>query len=233
MLLSSKGIVIQSFKYGESSLISKVFSEEKGLVTLISSRSKNKKSRQANFFQPLSAIHFVCYHSKKSDIYRTKELSYNQEIPQPSESIALNAIRFFLAEFLSKTIKEEEQNITLYTFLEKKLVELNSAFDVKGYFHIIVLIELLEVLGMQPLLNEKEIYFDFEEGCSTNIKPLHANYCDKNGLDLLLIAQKDGSLLKKNSRSSLLNLLLDYYNVQLGGGLESLKSKAVLEAVFN
>lgn len=233
MLLSSKGIVLQSFKYGENSLISKVFSEEKGLVTLISNRSKGKKNRQANFFQPLSAIHFVCYLSKSSDIKRTKELSYNNLIPPPTDDVALSAIRFFLAEFLSRVIKEEEQNIVLYSFLEMKLSELNSNSDIVPHFHIKVLIELLEILGIQPLLNEKETYFDFEEGSSTSTKPLHPNFCDKADLDALLIAQKDCSLLNKNNRSSLLNILIDYYNIQLGGGFENIKSKAILEVVFN
>ncbi|MBL4707574.1 MAG: DNA repair protein RecO [Flavobacteriales bacterium] len=233
MLLSSKGIVLQSFKYGESSLISKVFSEEKGLITLISNRSKNKKNRQANFFQPLSAICFVCYLSNKSDIHRIKELSYNQQIPQYSENVALSAIRFFLAEFLSKVIKEEEQNIILFSFLETKLSELNSIDEITGHFHIKVLIELLEILGIQPLLKEGDKYFDFEEGSSSNSKPLHPNFCDKTDLDLLLYAQKDYSLLNKNNKASLLNILIDFYNIQLGGGFENLKSKSVLEIVFN
>jgi DNA repair protein RecO (recombination protein O) len=233
MLLSSNGIVLQSFKYGENSLISKVISEEKGLLTMISNRSKSKKNKQANFFQPLSAIQFVCYTSNRSTIHRIKELSFNNCIPQPSENIALNAIRFFLAEFLCQVIKEEEQNTTLYSFLEKKLIELNSELDHISHSHIRFLIELLNILGIQPLLDDSHLFLDFEEGSTTNRKPSHPHFCDQNELALLLTAQKNCALLSKTNRSVLLNILISYYNVQLGGGFENLKSKAVLEVVFN
>ena len=120
MLLQSKGIVLQSFKYGENSLISRVLSEEKGLISLLSNKTKSKKNKQGNFFQPLSAIEFVCYLSSKSNIHRVKELTYNNSIASSPENVSTNAIRFFLAEVLSKVIKEEEQNFSLYQYVAEK-----------------------------------------------------------------------------------------------------------------
>ena len=160
MLLHSKGIVLQSFKFGENSLISKVISEEKGLISLMSNKTKGKKNKQGNFFEPLSAIQFVCYISSKSNIHRVKELTYNNQIAPSPENISVNAIRFFLAEFLSKVIKEEEQNFDLYQYIEQKLHILNLGASVSPTFHISFLIELMDILGIQPFIKKEDNYFD-------------------------------------------------------------------------
>lgn len=231
MLTTSKGIVLQSIKYGENSLISHVLSEEKGLISLISSNRKSKKNKQGNFFQPLSAIQFVYYVSSKSNIHRVKELSYNNKIALPSDDISINAIRFFVAEFLSKVIKEEEQNFSLYHYIEAKVQELNSQKSAPPYFHISFLIELMDILGIQPNLEEGALYFDLEEGECCAQKPTHPNFYDQKEIELYTIGELNPWQLKKTERNKLLNMVLNYYSVQLGG-LPNIKSKAVLEVIF-
>ncbi len=231
MLLESNAVVLQSIKYGENSLISKVLSEERGLISLLSNKTKSKKNKQGNFFQPLSAIQFVCYLSSKSNIHRVKELTYNHEIPLSPESITVNAMRFFLAEFLSKVIKEEEQNINLYRFVESKLKDLNSRPSVIPTFHISFLIGLMKILGIQPFIEQKDNYFDMEEGEGCSVKPTHTNFYEKNEIFLYKKAETAPEALSKTDRNKLLNMLLNYYYIQLGG-FTNIKSKAVLEVVF-
>lgn len=231
MLLKTNGVVLQSIKYGENSLISKVLSKEKGIITLLSNKTKSKKNKQGNFFQPLSAIQFVCYLSSKSNIHRVKELAYNNEIPLSPESITVNAIRFFLAEFLSNVIKEEEQNVNLYLFVEDKLKDLNSTPSVMPTFHVSFLIDLMEILGIQPFIELKDSYFDMEEGEGSSNKPAHPNFYEKSEIELYKKAEIAPETLSKTDRNKLLNMLLNYYDIQLGG-MTNIKSKAVLEVVF-
>ena len=231
MLLHSKGIVLQSFQFGENSLISKVLSEEKGLISLLSNKTKGKKNKQGNFFQPLSAIQFVCYLSSKSNIHRVKELTYNNEVAPSPESISVNAVRFFLAEFLSKVIKEEEQNFSLYQYIQEKLHLLNSGKSVSPSFHISFLIELMDILGIQPFITEQHNYFDMEEGEGCAARPSHPNFLTKEDIDLYIKGERTHEKLSKLERGKLLNMIINYYNIQLGG-LTNIKSKAVLEVVF-
>ncbi|MDB4061373.1 DNA repair protein RecO [Vicingaceae bacterium] len=231
MLLQSKGVVLQSFKYGENSLISRVLSEEKGLISLLSNKTKRKKNKQGNFFQPLSAIEFVCYLSSKSNIHRVKELTYNNSIGSSPDNVSVNAIRFFLAEVLSKVIKEEEQNFHLYKYVEEKLRHLNTESAPSSSFHITFLMGLMDMLGIQPLITHEHTYFDLEqgEGCAT--KPNHPNFFTQDEVQLYKTGQDTPEKLLKIERSRLLNIIINYYNTQLGG-LANLKSKAVLEVVF-
>jgi DNA repair protein RecO (recombination protein O) len=158
MLLTSRGIVLQSFKYGENSLISKVVSRDRGVITLLSNKTKAKKNKQGNFFEPLSAIQFVCYISNKSDFHRVKEITYNNSIPLAPDSVTVHAVRFFLAEFLSKVIREQEQNFTLFDFIESRLSEMNTSPEIPSFFHIKFITELMNILGIQPYLNETDVY---------------------------------------------------------------------------
>jgi DNA repair protein RecO (recombination protein O) len=230
MLLHSKGVVLQSFKFGENSLISRVISEERGLISLLSNKTKGKKNKQGNFFQPLSAIQFVCYLSSKSNLHRVKEITYNNAVTLSPESVPVNAIRFFLAEFLSKVIKEEEQNVNLYQFVEQKLQKLNSN-PTTSTFHIAFLIELMDILGIQPLITPTDKYYDLEEGEPSVQKPNHPNFFNSSELQLYRKGTETPEGLTKLERSNLLNMLITYYNVQIGG-ITNIKSKAVLEVVF-
>ena len=232
MLLSSKAIVLHSLKYGDSSIISKVLSQEKGLLSIISNRSKSRKNNQVKLLQPLNIIQLVCYYSPKTSIHRLKELNIVNSAFLYKEDIATNAIRFFLAEFLSKVIKEEEQNLLLYQFIENKIGMLCSNNLNVSLFHITFLVELFDHMGIRPLLKPNDLYFDLEEGSSCMNRPTHPFYCEKTIFDRLMSINPDESL-KRAERSLLLNMLIQYYHVQIGGGLDQLKSKAVLEVVFD
>ena len=56
MLVNTEGIVFNSIKYGESSQISKVYTKEFGLLSIISSSSSKSKQKNRMYFQALSAI---------------------------------------------------------------------------------------------------------------------------------------------------------------------------------
>lgn len=233
MLLSSNGIVLNSLNYGDNSLISKVFSKDQGLITVISNKKKGKRKGQSNYFQPLNAIQFVCYWTPKKEIHRIKDISFNTSINTPKESVSANAIRFFLAEFLCKIIKEQEQNLSLYQFFESRINLLNKEGGDLSSFHLSFLLDLLFLFGIQPDIDPSDSYFDLNEGHSVSVRPIHADYYEANDLGLLKKAFDKKVNFSKKERQRLLNLIINYYNIQLGGGLENLKSKSVLEVIFS
>lgn len=232
MLLSSNGVVLSSIKYGESSTISKVFSKEKGLLTLISNRSRSKKAKQSNFFQPLTLIHLVCYYSN-NNMHRVKEVSFLKEGECSYEDVAVNSIKFFLSELLSRLIKEEEQNMELYFFLHNQIVLLNTQKEGLSDFHIRFLVLLFKQLGISPYINPKDSHFDMQEGSSSSNKPNHTNYIEGPLKELFFRSCLLNGDFTKTEKAQVLNLLIHYCNLQIGGGLENLKSKAVLEVIFN
>ena len=59
MTVHTPAIVLKSFPYGETSIISKCFTKEKGKVSFIVRGARSKKSSKFSHFQPLSYIDII------------------------------------------------------------------------------------------------------------------------------------------------------------------------------
>jgi DNA repair protein RecO (recombination protein O) len=232
MLLSSEGIVLTTVKYGESSYISKVFSEKKGIVSLISNRSKSRKNKSHLFHQPFILVDFVCYFKNTTQVHRIKEISYSSSFQCENTDVIKNSIRFFIAEFLSKVIKEEEQNYFLYNYIKEQLLDLYKSPNVNPNFPVIFLSELMKPLGVEPNLTNGSKYFDFLNGEFLNERPKNKNYIMGEESQVLYNIISNNAEFKKTDRKTALNNLLKYYSCQLDLDIK-MKSQEVLEAVFS
>src|SRR6478609_3522629 len=115
MLHKTRGIVLGHIKYGDSSIISKVYTEAFGLQTYIVNgvRSKSSKNKIA-LFQPLTLLDMVVYHKENRDINRISEMKCNMvfhSIPFEQKKISMV---IFLSELLGKTLKEQNPNAELF-----------------------------------------------------------------------------------------------------------------------
>ena len=73
---TTKGIVLRTVKYGETSVIVSVFTELFGVQSYIVNgvRSASKKGgTKANLFQPAAILELVVYHNEQKNLQRIKE----------------------------------------------------------------------------------------------------------------------------------------------------------------
>jgi DNA repair protein RecO (recombination protein O) len=75
MLQKTSGIVLGFLRYGDSSIITRVYTEEYGLQSYIvngvrSAKAKNKIS----LYQPLTLLDLVVYHKENKDLKRISEV---------------------------------------------------------------------------------------------------------------------------------------------------------------
>lgn len=231
MILSTKAIVFNSIKYGDKSLISKLYAEDSGLISIISPLKKGKKENLRSYFQPLSCVKVTYYAKGSSTIKRLKEVSYEQIVRKESieKIIQKNAIKFFIAEVLLATIKEEEENLALFNLLWNKSEALNIADNVSN-FHICFLNEYIHHLGIQPNTETEGSYFDYQEAQFVVNKPRHDQY---EAQDLKSIINKVNldKLNNRTERNQLLRFYVKFLNYQTGA-LTNLKSLDILEEVF-
>lgn len=231
MLLSSTGIVLNSTKYNDSSLITKLFTLDKGVVSIISNRGKGKTSKNSILKQPFSLVDFVCYFKQKSTVHRIKEVSLDKEYNPNRNNVVKDSISFFITEFLSRTIKEEEENKELFFFLKNQSLLLNHSEKVAPNFLLNFLVALLYHLGIEPNIDEGNEYFDLINGIYTDVRPTHNNYCsgiDSENIKKIIVGECQ---LNKTQRKTCLNVLIQYYSCQLQQEIK-LKSQEVLEVVF-
>ena len=239
MQITSKAIVLSSLKYGDTSLIVKAFTASDGLKTyLLKGVLASRKSRiKAAYFQPLTQLELVATHRNQGTLESLKEVRVSYHYNSLHVHHVKKAIALFLAEVLANSIHEEERNTGLYEYLEASLQWLDSHEKVAN-FHILFLLELSKFLGFYPDTTRiEDSYFDLNEGGFTNTLPLGAAIAgnDLSNFRAFLginFDEVDSIRLGQNSRSSLLQALLLYFEIHLQG-FRKPRSLAILNEVFS
>tara|TARA_B100000214_G_scaffold212596_1_gene154489 strand:- start:176 stop:874 length:699 start_codon:yes stop_codon:yes gene_type:complete len=68
MIIETPGIVLKTFPYGETSLISRCFTKKRGKVSFIIKGARSKKNPIAPYFQPLSFIQIIYNENEKREL---------------------------------------------------------------------------------------------------------------------------------------------------------------------
>lgn len=183
-----QGIVLQSIRYGDTSLIVKVFTRSLGLRSYMvkGAFNHNSKSRAA-LFQNLHLINYVeAGKPNKSSLGYMKDVqlaTVYQSIPFVMNK---SAILMYVSELLSKTITEQEQNEPLYDFIERSMLWLDLVHQDYANFPLFFTLELTRHLGFYPKANHESGYcFDMMEGSFSHDYPLHPYYFDAEDAQLL------------------------------------------------
>lgn len=237
MLVKTKAIVLSALKYQEKSLIVKCFTQSDGLKSyFVPSAFSGKKSNQKiAYFQPLTILEIEANHKNKGTLEYFKEIRLSSPYYSINTDIFKSTIVIFLSEMLHHSIREEEKNDTLFSFLETALLWLDTHEEMAN-FHLILLLEITKFLGFYPDLSEKELpFFELTEGVFT---PYHGISCLSEHETFLfkkLIGLKfdsDQKIFAGTERQILLKILLDYYSAHLDG-FKKPKSLEVLKEVFS
>jgi len=181
MVRSTKGIVLKSIKYGESSLIVKIFTRELGTQSyIVNGVRKSRGKQKASLFKPLTLLELEVYHKDTPNLKRIKECrNYNIYQTIPFE-ITRSSIGIYISEVLYKSLKSDQAQEPLYDMIEESLLKLDTDDADLTHFPISFMIRLSEKLGFGPLdnRNNENSLFDLLEGRFCSNQPEHMNYFD-------------------------------------------------------
>ncbi|MDR1226652.1 MAG: DNA repair protein RecO [Prevotellaceae bacterium] len=236
------GIVLHSIKYGESSLIAYVYTNQLGRQTYMLRGVRTPSARhKAALVQPLFLLDIEAYPTRKmGSMAKAKELKIAYPLQSLSFDIRKNAMALFIGEVLYKLVREEEQNENLYKFLHTHVLLLERLEEGVSNFHLYFLAHLAQHLGFFPG-NEHDTflpYFDMHQGMFVPFKPAHAMYMDKPTSTLLsellccLAIDLHGIKINRGQRDVLLHQLLEYYSLHLGMK-NPIRSLSVLQEIFS
>jgi len=236
LLVKTKAIVISALRYQEKSLIVKCFTQSSGIRSYyVRDAFGTKKSGQKNiYFRPLTLIEIVASHKNKGTLEYFKEVALAQPYSTLHTDIAKTTIAIFISEVLHFCIKEEEQNLSLYKFLETALLWLDGN-DGPANFHLILLMEISKFLGFYPDGTEQHLYFEMTGG---TFVPYPTSTCltevETSLLRRLMVLKLNNSsnAFHVTERQALLKIMLDYYALHLDG-FRRPKSLDVLREVFS
>ena len=183
-----QGIVLQSIRYGDTSLIVKVFTRNLGLRSYMvkGAFNRNSKSRAA-LFQNLHLINYVeASRPNKGSLGYLKDVQLTTVYQSIPFVMNKSAILMYISELLSKTIIEQEQNEVMFDFIVRSLLWLDLVEQDYANFPLFFTLELTRHLGFYPKANHKTGYcFDMMEGSFAHDLPVHPYYFDNENAQLL------------------------------------------------
>ena len=236
-----RGIVLRTVRYGDTGLIVDMFTREYGRRSFATKATKGRRTASnASLWTPLAMVEFEADIRPNSKLPTPKEARLYHNNLRTLLSPIKSTLTLFLAEFLTHALKNENENATLYSYLEMSLQWLDSTESNYANFHLVFLMRLTLFLGIYPNLDSTSPldFFDMESGCYCKSRPYHPNYLNPEEarlIPLLFRMNYDTMRLFRMSRTerwNILNKLNSYYRLHVPGFPE-LKSLDVLHDVFD
>jgi DNA repair protein RecO (recombination protein O) len=182
MIHKTKGIVLRSVKYGETSLVVTIFTDLFGLQSYLVNgfRTPTKKgTAKATLFQPSAILDLVAYRNEFKNLQRLKEFRWAYLYQHILSDVRKNAVALFMIELLSKCLKQPEANEELFYFVEDALHHLDEANDtVTANFPLFFALHLAVFFGFRisDEFTDNIYYLDLEEGRFVDEQPKHSHY---------------------------------------------------------
>ena len=238
MQITTKALVINTIKYGDSSLIVKAYTASDGLKSyLIRGVLKSRKGKlKPAYFQAMTQLEIVANHRDRGNLESIKEVRVSYPYQSIHTDIAKNSVALFLSEVLTRSLTEAERDDDLFDFIEAALQWLDTHDEISN-FHLCFLLQLTRFLGFFPARPESETpYFDLQEGefvARPSINPII------EGEALVIFKKLLGTnfdavhtiKIGKKERRELLQFLVVYFELHLHG-FKRPRSLAVLNEVF-
>ena len=237
---STKAIVLHNIKYGETNVMLHCYTERFGLRSYVvkGARSKKKnKSLSMAMFQPLTQLELLFSTPKSTRLPILKSAKIIHPYATISTDVVKSSICIFLAEVFRSVLKEEEENQSLYRFLEHALIWIDTRGQIANA-HVFILIQLTKYLGFYPdMTHIAQPYFDLENGQFA--AQARGKVC-VSGQEIEMLKSHLGTKfdnidkISANAvqRKRLLRLLMRYYELHVQS-FRPPKSLDILYEVFN
>ncbi len=240
MLHKTRGIVLHTVKYSETSLIVKVYTEAFGLQSYMVKGARSPKSKlRPVLFQSLSLLDMVVYRKERNSLQSIREIRLGHPYQSVPFDIRKSSIALFINEVVYKALGEEEPNPELFEYLWSSFLLLDAVEEPFTHFHLLFTLKLTKYLGFQPrnIPSPEHCFFNLVEGT------YQAVYTEGICLDRELSSAWSGLLtwpferpslpgLQAAVRDALLDAILRYYAFHLPG-FSGFKSAEVLRSVLS
>ncbi|WP_436514714.1 DNA repair protein RecO [Ekhidna sp. To15] len=225
MIVKSKGIVLSYMKYGDTSIIARIFTEEGGYGSYIVNSIRSQKSKKSiGYFQPFTILEMVLYVKETRDLQRISEFKSHYPLHHIHRDLVKSSITLFLTEVFSKLLQSEQSpNQELYFFAEESIKSFDQLDSGVGNFHLQFLLKIGPFLGYA--IDDIDTLFSSTD----KLSPSNENH---EILDTLM-KEPYGSDIKmtRDSRNVMLDSILDYY--QHHAHISKPKSLEVLRSILN
>lgn len=180
----TKGIVLRTVKYGETSLVVTIFTELFGVQAYLINGvrvSSKKGTGKANLFQPAAILDMIVYHNELKQLQRIKEFKWAYLYRHVLSEVKSNAVALYMIELLTKCLKQPEANADLFHFTEDAFLHLDKSDDaVMANLPLFFTLHLAVFFGfrMDDNYSDSRKFLDLQEGSFIDKQPDHPYFID-------------------------------------------------------
>jgi DNA repair protein RecO (recombination protein O) len=183
MIYKTKGIVLRTIKYGETSVVVNIFTDLFGIQSYLVNgvHTTVRASSKASFFQPGSILEMEVYHNELKNLQRIKEFRWSYLYKNILSDIKKNSVAIYMIELLQKCLKQPEKNIALFEFCETTLIQLDSSDEtIVANIPLYFCLHLVRFFGFTITDNysSQKSILDLQEGAFTDMIPKHPYFLD-------------------------------------------------------
>jgi len=240
VIIKTKAVVLHSFKYSDSKLITDMLTESCGRVSCIAHAPKSGRGRvNRQLFQPLTLLEVVIEQRPESGLTPLREAQALRPFTSIPFSPLKLSIAMFMAEFLCSATRGDMADSAMYSYIENSLLWLDGRTERFANFHLVFAMRLTRFLGFYPNTeNYREgDWFDLRSGCFVSQAPPHSDILAPAEARLisLMLRMNFPTMhlyrMTRQERNRLLEIILLYYQIHVPGFRE-LKSVEVLRELF-
>lgn len=224
MLYKTRAISLNYIRYRDRSVIARFFTEEFGLQSFVVNGVRSSKSRiSPALFQALNLVDLVQYHDGRKELNRLSEIRPAKILSTIPMHPAKSAMAIFVAEYIGKVLRENQENKPLFSSAYDWILGLDSMPSGFESSHIGFVWNSFSSLGISP-----ESWTDVLQ-TSLRLDPdfqIISEAYFESGADFRLL--KVPAMI----RQQILDALVRYAASQLEG-MGEIRSLAVLRQVFS
>lgn len=222
-------------------ILTELFGIQSYLVNGIRSSTK-KGNGKANLFQPTAILDLIVYRNEFSNLQRLKEFKWAHLYQHIFSDIKKNAVALFMAELLTKCLKQPEANEELFQFAEDSFLHLDESNErVAANFSLFFALHLPVFFGFRidDQYSQKNSFLDLREGTFVPERPVHPNFLeDKDAavssqfLKVMQPEELEQIKLNHDFRRNLLYAYETYYALHIQE-FGKMKTLSVLKEILN
>jgi len=151
----TRGIVLHTYPFKESSLFCSIFSENFGKLNLLAKGVRRPKSKLCGTLEPFNHSEIIFYKREFKEAYTLSDAFIIDDFKSIRSSPLKVAAGEAICEFIDKIQVIEEPNHQIYTLTLSFLQRLSSGDeDITGLWTMIMLFRLLKFAGIEPHLKD-------------------------------------------------------------------------------
>jgi DNA repair protein RecO (recombination protein O) len=217
-----------------------MYTQQYGLASFIVNGARKPKSRlPSSLFQLMNWLEVIAYVKDPRSLNRIKEaqiIFHYQNLPF---NRVKSGVALFITEVIQKTIKENEPNLPLFSFLHDTFSFLDLSQKPIANLHIAFLIELSGFLGFQPhgQWSDQTPYFHLVSG--QFVMAAHPVYTldieisrTLSGYLSMSLEQIHEQMVTREMRKRVLTEIISFYRYHIDR-MPEIKTHKILSEVFD